>query len=79
MRKPRISCVDPAPLTDKAMLAEFERCVHHQIMAGGDASMAPGFAAAEAAMPTKQRSDYWVRRNVAAATRRPNGICSRHG
>jgi hypothetical protein len=68
MGKPRISYVDPAPLTDKAMLAAFERCVHHQIIAGGDASIAPKFATAEAAMPTKQRSANWVRRNVAAAS-----------
>jgi len=26
MKKPRISYVDPATVTDKAMLAEFERC-----------------------------------------------------
>lgn len=69
MGKPRISDVDPAPLTDKAMLAEFERCGPHQIMTGGDACMAQGFATAEAAMPTKQRSDdYRAPRNVAAAS-----------
>jgi hypothetical protein len=67
MGKPRISSVDPATLTDKAMLAEFERCVQHQIIAGGDAFRAPGFATAKTAMRAKQRSDYGARGNVAAA------------
>jgi len=40
---------------------------HHQIMAGTDASMAPGFETAAAAEASKQRADYWTRRDVAAA------------
>jgi alkylhydroperoxidase family enzyme len=40
---------------------------HHQIMAGTDASMAPGFETASAASQSKARSDYWTHRDVAAA------------
>jgi alkylhydroperoxidase family enzyme len=40
---------------------------HHRIMAGTDASMAPGFETATAATRTKESDDYWARRNVAAA------------
>jgi alkylhydroperoxidase family enzyme len=40
---------------------------HHQIMAGTDASMAPGFESAETSASAKQSEDYWARRNVAAA------------
>ena len=40
---------------------------HHQIMAGTDASMAPGFESAETSASSKQSEDYWARRNVAAA------------
>jgi hypothetical protein len=40
---------------------------HHQIMAGTDASMAPGFETAEALAVSKERPDYWARSNVAAA------------
>ena len=42
---------------------------HHQIMAGTDASMAPGFETAEALAASKERADYWARSNVAAAAR----------
>jgi alkylhydroperoxidase family enzyme len=35
---------------------------HHQILAGTDASMAPGFETAEALARSKQSSDYWARR-----------------
>ena len=40
---------------------------HHQIMAGTDASMAPGFESAETSASAKQSEDYWARRNVVAA------------
>jgi alkylhydroperoxidase family enzyme len=40
---------------------------HHQILAGTDASMAPGFETADSANASKQRADYWARRDVAAA------------
>lgn len=42
---------------------------HHQIMAGTDASMAPGFETADAATRSKQRADYWTLSQVAAASR----------
>jgi len=41
---------------------------HHQIMAGTDASMAPGFETADALTKSKQASDYWARTNVKAST-----------
>lgn len=34
---------------------------HHQVLAGTDASMAPGFETAEALQQSKARSDYWAR------------------
>ena len=34
---------------------------HHQVMAGNDASMAPGFEDAQAAAATKSDSEYWVK------------------
>jgi hypothetical protein len=34
---------------------------HHQILAGTDASMVPGFETAESAAATKQSADYWAR------------------
>ena len=37
---------------------------HHQILAGTDASMAPGFETAESLARSKQASDYWAKRNV---------------
>jgi hypothetical protein len=40
---------------------------HHQIMAGTDASMAPGFESAETSASARQSEDYWARRNVVAA------------
>src|ERR1700733_5724199 len=42
---------------------------HHQIMAGTEAAMAPGFETASLATQSKQRDDYWARRDVAAASR----------
>jgi hypothetical protein len=42
---------------------------HHQIMAGTDASMAPGFETAEATSQSKASADYWARHNVTAASR----------
>src|SRR6516162_5790042 len=42
---------------------------HHQVMAGTDASMAPGFETIDALKTSKARPDYWARSNVAAATR----------
>lgn len=42
---------------------------HHRIMAGTDASMAPGFETAESAARAKQDADYWARRNVTATNR----------
>jgi alkylhydroperoxidase family enzyme len=35
---------------------------HHQVMAGTDAAMAPGFESAEALVASKGSSDYWARR-----------------
>ena len=35
---------------------------HHQVLAGTNASMAPGFESAESAAATKQSSDYWAHR-----------------
>ena len=40
---------------------------HHQILAGTDASMAPGFENRDSASASKQRPDYWARADVAAA------------
>ena len=40
---------------------------HHQIMAGTDASMAPGFESAETSASARRSEDYWARRNVVAA------------
>jgi alkylhydroperoxidase family enzyme len=42
---------------------------HHQIMAGTDASMAPGFETQQMATRSKGDADYWARRDVAAAGR----------
>jgi alkylhydroperoxidase family enzyme len=38
---------------------------HHQILAGTDASMAPGFETEEALKRSKQEPDYWARRKAA--------------
>ncbi len=43
---------------------------HHQIMAGTDASMAPGFETAQAASQSKASDDYWAHREVAATANR---------
>jgi alkylhydroperoxidase family enzyme len=40
---------------------------HHQILAGTDASMAPGFENVETSTHSKESEDYWARHNVAAA------------
>src|SRR6266511_29211 len=37
---------------------------HHQILAGTDASMAPGFETADALARSKQAPDYWVKKTV---------------
>ena len=37
---------------------------HHQILAGTDASMAPGFESAEALARSKEAPDYWAARRV---------------
>jgi alkylhydroperoxidase family enzyme len=42
---------------------------HHQIMAGTDASMAPGFETAQTAAKSKASTDYWAHSDVAAASR----------
>jgi alkylhydroperoxidase family enzyme len=41
---------------------------HHAIMAGTDASMAPGFETADALAKSKQDADYWARKTVKAAS-----------
>jgi alkylhydroperoxidase family enzyme len=41
---------------------------HHEIMAGTDASMAPGFETADALAKSKQATDYWARRDVKPTT-----------
>lgn len=37
---------------------------HHQVLAGSDGSMAPGFETAEAAAESKSDPDYWAKRKV---------------
>jgi hypothetical protein len=34
---------------------------HHQVLAGTDASMAPGFETREALQRSKQAADYWAK------------------
>jgi hypothetical protein len=34
---------------------------HHQILAGSDASMAPGFETEDALQRSKQAADYWAK------------------
>jgi len=41
---------------------------HHQILAGTDASMAPGFETPEALARSKQSSDYWARSGTKPST-----------
>lgn len=41
---------------------------HHKILAGTDASMAPGFETAEALTRSKQSTDYWARSNIKPST-----------
>jgi alkylhydroperoxidase family enzyme len=41
---------------------------HHQILAGTDASMAPGFETAEALARSKQSADYWARSGTKSST-----------
>jgi alkylhydroperoxidase family enzyme len=40
---------------------------HHQVMAGTDASMAPGFETAEALAESKAAPEYWAKRDAPAA------------
>jgi alkylhydroperoxidase family enzyme len=44
---------------------------HHQVMAGTDASMAPGFETADALAASKSDPSYWARRRPAQAQKRP--------
>jgi hypothetical protein len=37
---------------------------HHQILAGTDASMAPGFETAQTLERSKQAADYWAKAKV---------------
>ncbi|MGH6974224.1 MAG: hypothetical protein ACRED6_06320 [Stellaceae bacterium] len=45
---------------------------HHQVMAGTDASMAPGFETAQRLTATKARPDYWA----ASPTKSPNSTAA---
>jgi len=40
---------------------------HHQILAGTDGSMAPGFETLEALQRSKQAQDYWAKINAKPA------------
>ena len=40
---------------------------HHQILAGTDASMAPGFETSDALKRSKQAEDYWAKINMKSA------------
>jgi len=42
---------------------------HHQILAGTDASMAPGFETAEALAKSKSSADYWAKKDAAPMSR----------
>jgi hypothetical protein len=42
---------------------------HHQILAGTDGSMAPGFETADALQASKQADDYWAKNNVKPTTK----------
>lgn len=42
---------------------------HHQVLAGTDASMAPGFETADALAKSKASSDYWAKKDAAPASR----------
>jgi alkylhydroperoxidase family enzyme len=42
---------------------------HHQILAGTDGSMAPGFETADALQASKQAHDYWAKSNVKPITK----------
>jgi alkylhydroperoxidase family enzyme len=42
---------------------------HHQILAGTDGSMAPGFETADALQKSKQADDYWAKSSIKAATK----------
>jgi hypothetical protein len=35
---------------------------HHQVLAGTDASMAPGFESEDALKQSKQSADYWAKK-----------------
>src|SRR5262249_4667870 len=47
---------------------------HHQILAGTDASMAPGFETADALEHSKQASDYWAK--TRAKTQAAEGLAA---
>jgi hypothetical protein len=40
---------------------------HHQVMAGTDASIAPGFETAEALKKSKASADYWAKKKPGRA------------
>ena len=44
---------------------------HHQVLAGADASMAPGFETAEGLAQSKAADDYWARAEPVARDHRP--------
>ena len=41
---------------------------HHQILAGADGSMAPGFETMDALQQSKQAADYWAKINPKPAS-----------
>ena len=45
---------------------------HHQVLAGTDASMAPGFENEEALKRSKSDRDYWANKPAAARAKRRN-------
>ena len=44
---------------------------HHQILAGTDASMAPGFETMDALKQSKASADYWAKKDAAPTERQP--------
>jgi len=42
---------------------------HHQVMAGTDASMAPGYESADALVAAKSASDYWAKSKTEATAK----------
>jgi len=45
---------------------------HHQVLAGTDASMAPGFETREALERSKASSDYWASREASLKSPKPS-------